>query len=64
MILINLELNGVEYSICNVFCPNDLSVRLKFLGAVKRFVNVHAASKKHILVGGGSNCVEWYQVVY
>ena len=58
MILINLELNGVEYSICNVYCPNDLSDRLKFLGALKLFVNAHAVSKKHILVGGDFNCVE------
>ena len=35
MILINLELNGVEYTICNVYCPNDSSDRLKFLGGSK-----------------------------
>ena len=58
MILINLELNGVEYSICNVYCPNDLSDRLKFLGALKLFVNAHAVSNKHILVGGDFNCVD------
>ena len=58
LILTNLELNGVEYSVCNVYCPNDLSDRLKFLGALKRFVNTHAVSKKHILVGGDFNCVD------
>ena len=58
LILINLELNGVEYSICNVYCPNDLSDRLKFLGALKLFINTHAVSKKHILVGGDFNCVD------
>ena len=58
MILINLELNGVEYSICNVYCPNDLSDISKFLGALKLFVNAHAVSTKHILVGGDFNCVE------
>ena len=57
MILINLELNGVEYSVCNVYCPNDLSDRLKFLGVLKLFANAHAVSKKHILVGGDFNCV-------
>ena len=42
IILVNIEFNGVQYSICNVYCPNDISNRIAFLRTVKLFVRNHA----------------------
>ena len=30
-LLVNVEINGVYYSICNVYCPNEVSERVNFL---------------------------------
>ena len=55
MLLVNLEVNGVDYSVCNIYCPNDMSERIKFLQNMKFFVQNHAVAKNNIFT---SNCVE------
>ena len=34
-LLVNIEINGVDFSICNVYCRNDVSDRVKFLKEIK-----------------------------
>ena len=58
MLLVNLEVNGVDYSICNIYSPNDMSERIKFLQNMKLFVQNHAVAKNNIYIGGDFNCVE------
>ena len=58
MLLVNLEVNGVDYSVCNIYCPNDMSERIKFLQNMKLFVQNHAVAKNNIYIGGDFNCVE------
>ena len=56
IILINIELNNVEYSICNIYCPNNVSDRVTFLRYVNDFVKSHAVSRNRTLIGGDFNC--------
>ena len=56
IILINIELNNVEYSICNIYCPNNVSERVTFFRYVNNFVKKHAVSRNHTLIGGDFNC--------
>ena len=56
ILLVNVEINKVEYSICTVYCPNDVSDCTAFLHNVKQFVKCHASSVTNILVGGDFNC--------
>ena len=58
IILINIELNNVEYSICNIYCPNNVSDRIAFLQYVNEFVKSHAVSKNRNLIGGDFNCAD------
>ena len=58
ILLVNIEINKVEYSICNVYCPNDVSDRIAFLHYVKQFVKCHATSTANTLIGGDFNCVD------
>ena len=50
LLLVNIKLNDVKYSICNVYCPNNISDRIKFLSHVVTFVRTHALSKYIIYV--------------
>ena len=57
-LLVNVEINGVYYSICNVYCPNEVSERVNFLKQTKLFIQQHAISKQNILLGGDFNCAD------
>ena len=52
IILINIELNNVEYAICNIYCPNNVSDSVTFLRYVNDFVKSHAVSRNRTLIGG------------
>ena len=58
ILLVNVEINKVEYSMCNVYCPNEVSDRTTFLQYVKEFVKCHAISANNILIGGDFNCAD------
>ena len=58
IILINIELNNIEYSICNIYCSNNVSDRIAFLQYVNEFVKSHAVSGNRILIGGDFNCAD------
>ena len=57
LLLVNIELNGIKYSICNVYCPNNVSNRMEFLSNIVTFVETNALSKYNLYVGGDFNCV-------
>ena len=58
ILLVNIEINKVEYSICNVYCPNDVSDRIAFFHYVKQFVKCYATSTANTLIGGDFNCAD------
>ena len=56
LLLVNFEYENVLYSICNVYCPNDVSDRVAFLTDLNTFLQKNAMSKLR-LIGGDFNCV-------
>ena len=45
LIGVNFEVYSVNCSVCNVYCPNNVAERIKFLAQTKEFVLTHAKSK-------------------
>jgi exonuclease III len=57
LIALNIEINGNVFSIMNVYCPNNLTQRIEFLGKVDHWVNSYVSNKQNLLIGGDFNCV-------
>lgn len=58
MLLLNIEINGTEYTLCNVYAPTILTDRIEFFGKLKQFIQIHAISRNNLLIGGDFNCVD------
>ena len=58
LLLVNIEVKGVNCTLCNVYCPNNVTERVNFLSQVKSFVHKYAISKQNLYIGGDFNCVE------
>ena len=58
LIVANFELNNVNCSVCNVYCPNNVTERIKFLADTKDFVLTHAMTKQNLYIGGDFNCAQ------
>ena len=58
LLLVNLEIGGNEYSICNIYCPNVVNERILFLQRMENFIETNAISKRNLLIGGDFNCVD------
>ena len=50
LIVVNFELNNVNCSVCNVYCPNNVTERIKFLADTKDFVLTHATTNSRICI--------------
>ena len=57
LVLLNLEINGKELPIVNVYAPNIASERILFFKQVSKFIDQHAVNKDGLIVGGDFNCV-------
>ena len=51
-------MNGVNCTLCNVYCPNNITERVNFLSQITSFVHKYALSKQNLYIGGDFNCVE------
>ena len=51
-------MNGVNCTLCNVYCPNNVTERVNFLSQITSFVHKYAPSKQNLYIGGDFNCVE------
>ena len=58
LLLVNIEVNGVNSTLCNVYCPNNVTETVNILSHVKLFGRKHAISKQNMYIGGDFNCVE------
>ncbi len=57
MALLNIEIGSIEYSLLNVYAPNDSSDRISFLKQIRLFLNQHAVTKTRLIIAGDFNCV-------
>ena len=58
LLLVNIEVNGVNCTLCNVYCPNNVTERVTFLSQITSFVHKYALSKQNLYIFGYFNCVE------
>jgi exonuclease III len=56
IILINIRVNDLEYSICNIYAPNDLGRKIAFMQEVQTFIKENAISYQNLIIGGDFNC--------
>ena len=56
VLLVNFEHENIDYSVCNVYCPNEINKRVKFLGELEIFLANNAVSNQ-IFIGGDFNCI-------
>ena len=57
LLLVNIEVNGLKCTFCNVYSPNNVTDRVHFLTEVKEFVQKHSLSRQNLYLGGDYNCV-------
>ena len=53
----NVEINGTEYCIVNIYAPSNTPERNIFFKDISRLVKKHAVNKANILLGGDFNSV-------
>ena len=58
LVLVNMKINNTMCTICNVYCPNNVSDRVQFLTELKAFVQKHSMSKLNLYIGGDLNYVD------
>ena len=57
ILLMNIRVNNIEYSLCNIYSPNDVCKRITFLNSIRSFINKNATSQSNLFIGGDFNCV-------
>jgi len=56
-ILVNVEINGDEYTFVNIYAPNNVKDRISFLKKVEDMIESNAVSKTNLLIAGDFNSV-------
>ena len=59
IILANIRLGKNDYSLVNIYSPNEVGKRITFLHQVQSFIKTNSISAKHLILGGDFNCVEY-----
>jgi exonuclease III len=57
MVLVNLEIDGNEYTLVNIYAPNKVFDRISFFKNMTRFITEYALNKNRLFIGGDFNCV-------
>ena len=57
LLLLNLEIDKQEFTIVNVYAPNEIQDRISFLGHMKSAIDTHAVNKNRLIIAGDFNCV-------
>jgi exonuclease III len=54
LLVIDDNINGIDFRLINVYCPNQPRPRRVFLNSLSRFL---AGGKRYLIIGGDFNCV-------
>ena len=57
LLLLNLEIDKQEFTIVNVYAPNEMQDRISFFKYMKSVVDTHAVNKNRLIIAGDFNCV-------
>ncbi len=55
-ILINLKIENVETTLCNIYAPTEASKREEFFNTMRNWILRHADYPDYIILGGDFNC--------
>jgi hypothetical protein len=58
-ILLNIDDNGMIYTLVNIYCPSILKDRIAFLNDCSNWVQANRIPGSSLIVGGDVNCVAW-----
>ena len=56
LLITNLKLNNIDYSIVNVYAPNNCKDRVSFFKELETAVHKYALNKNNLILGGDFNC--------
>ncbi len=57
IVLLNIEIDKLGYSIISIYAPNAVHDRIVFFEQLHAFVNLHALNMNRIIIAGDFNCV-------
>ena len=57
ILIVNVEIDGIGYSIVNIYAPNNAQERIRFFTHVKPLIHSHALFPTKRLLGGDFNSI-------
>ena len=57
LLLLNLEIDKQEFTVVNVYAPNEVHDRIVFFRNMQSFINSYASNKNRLIIAGDYNCV-------
>ncbi len=57
LLIINIKLHNKQYSLVNMYCPNNNTERGNYFNECGKFIKEKCTTPEHIIVGGDFNCV-------
>jgi len=58
-IMINIDDNGILYTVVNVYCPNTVYDRIHFLDESAKWIQDNMTQGSKLVIGGDVNCIDW-----
>ncbi len=55
-ILMNVNIEDVEVTLCNIYAPNETKNRMEFFKNLKFWISRHCENPEHLILGGDFNC--------
>ena len=57
LLLLNLEIDKQEFTVVNVYAPNEVHDRIVFFRYMQSFINSYASNKNRLIIDGDYDCV-------
>ena len=57
LLLLNLEIDKQEFTVVNVYAPNEVHDRIMFFRYMQSFISSYASNKNRLIIAGDYNCV-------
>ena len=57
-VLINVLINDQVYTMVNIYCPTNLTSRIKFLISCREWIKKYRIEDSNLIIGGDVNCID------
>ena len=58
-LMVNINDNGVTYTLVNLYCPTAVKDWVEFLHHCKKWVKDNSSNSDNLILGGDVNCIDW-----